>query len=179
MAIIHLVGYHKYWLDKRNGVKNPNFDKNSELILALKNHEDRRFNSAVSHYYHLLKTELQKHLAPSEPIYAAIVPSSRQGQYSHGLGFIVRNLRNDFNIVNSKNPLYRRYAIDKLAQGGSRSISVHLDSVGTINDHIGRGQKFLLLDDVTTTGGSLTACKQLLEAAGAGEVLAIALAKTI
>jgi len=55
---------------------------------------------------------------------------------------------------------------------------VHLNSISTLKKYVSRGAKTILLDDVTTSGGSLIACQQLLESAGAGEIIAIALAKT-
>ncbi len=178
-SIIYLVKYHKYWLDKDDGVVNPDFDLNSRLILALKKRAHTKFNEAVDYYYALLKEEIIKHLLDEkEKIYVAIVPSSNRGEYSYGIGLIVKRLRNDYNIVNSKNPLYRKTNIRKLAHGGSRNISVHLNSISITSKHVSRGAKTILLDDVTTSGGSILACKQLLESAGAGKIISIALAKT-
>jgi len=151
---------------------------NSRYLLTLKNREHSQFSVAVIYYYELLKEELKKHLSYKESIYVAIVPSSKKGKYSPGIGLIVQRLRNDYHIVNTKNPLSRNYDIRKLAHGGRRDVSVHLDSIRTISEHVSRGAKTILLDDVTTSGGSLIACQQLLESAGAGEIIAIALAKT-
>lgn len=44
--------------------------------------------------------------------------------------------------------------------------------------HLIKGKNVLLLDDVRTTGNSLSACKQVLEEAGALTVQCLALGQT-
>ena len=69
--------------------------------------------------------------------------------------------------------------IDKLATGGNRSRYVHIDSIGTIKGESVNGDIVLLMDDVTTTGNSLYACKEILLAHGAKTVEMFALGKAI
>lgn len=65
-------------------------------------------------------------------------------------------------------------SIDKLSTGGARSYAVHMRSIEAVQDMDIAGGIVLLMDDVTTTGNSLYACKMILEQSGAGEVEIIA-----
>ena len=75
--------------------------------------------------------------------------------------------------------LQRKKSIDKLATGGARSYAVHMRSIEAVQDMDIAGDIVLLMDDVTTTGYSLYACKMILEQSGAGEVEMFALGKAI
>ena len=52
-------------------------------------------------------------------------------------------------------------------------------SIEAVQDMDIAGDIVLLMDDVTTTGNSLYACKMILEQSGAGEVEMFALGKAI
>ena len=58
--------------------------------------------------------------------------------------------------------LQRKKSIDKLATGGARSYAVHMRSIEAVQDMDIAGDIVLLMDDVTTTGNSLYACKMIL-----------------
>lgn len=176
--IISLVNYHKYWIDRKNRVKNPKFDRNSALILSLKE-RDSRFDQSVNHFYLKVRSELQKHLKLKENIQAAIIPSAAAGQHSWGIGMIVKRLRCDYDIINKRNILNRTTTVPKLAHGGNRDISVHTESIQVFSDNVRDDVKTLLLDDVTTSGNSMYACKNLLENTGYQNIICIALAKTV
>lgn len=75
--------------------------------------------------------------------------------------------------------LKRNESITKLATGGSREREVHLKTIGTITDMDVNNDIILLMDDVTTTGNSLYACKDILLQAGAENVEMFALGKAI
>lgn len=75
-----------------------------------------------------------------------------------------------------KDVLIRHTDIDSLHSGGDRAVGVHLESI-KVNKTV-KGKKIVLMDDVTTTGNSLLACKQLLMEAGAKEVIMFSFAKT-
>jgi predicted amidophosphoribosyltransferase len=75
--------------------------------------------------------------------------------------------------------LVRHTAIDKQARGGARSVYQHLQTIRVERAELILGRKVLLLDDVTTSGKSLEACKLLLLNAGAAIVKCAALGKTV
>lgn len=75
--------------------------------------------------------------------------------------------------------LKRSRSISKLATGGSRDLSVHMQSIDTVEDMDISGDIVLLMDDVTTTGNSLYACREILLNRGAVNVEMFALGKAI
>lgn len=75
--------------------------------------------------------------------------------------------------------LRRSRSINKLATGGSRDLSVHMQSIDTVEDMDISGDIVLLMDDVTTTGNSLYACREILLNRGAENVEMFALGKAI
>jgi predicted amidophosphoribosyltransferase len=77
------------------------------------------------------------------------------------------------------NYLIRKKTIDKLAYGGSRDISVQLDSLGVNENMTIEGDVVLLVDDVTTSGASLEACKEILLNYGAKRVAMLALGQSV
>ena len=75
--------------------------------------------------------------------------------------------------------LRRSRSINKLATGGSRDLSVHMQSIDTVEDMDISGDIVLLMDDVTITGNSLYACREILLNRGAENVEMFALGKAI
>ena len=75
--------------------------------------------------------------------------------------------------------LNRSRKIDKLATGGCRSKEVHFESIDVDHTMSVNGEFVLLMDDVTTTGNSLYACKDILINHGAENVEMFALGKSI
>ncbi len=74
--------------------------------------------------------------------------------------------------------LVRHKSIAKKATGGDRSIEVDLNSIRVEDADCIKGKRVLLLDDVTTSGNSLLACRRLLLQAGAADVKMVALGRT-
>ena len=73
--------------------------------------------------------------------------------------------------------LQRHTEVPKQATGGHRSVEIHLDSIRVTNDVTGKIA--CILDDVWTTGCTLTACTQLVKQSGAEHVYVLAIGKTI
>lgn len=173
----HLYNYHKYWLPGR--IRNPNADRITKLILDLKNPAEANHTNAVQFFGRRLAHELQNVFDPDEPFWACVVPSSSVGVVSAGLISILRHIKVTYNIQNGRNLLTRTRSIPKLAHGGCRDSALHRASIRVEPGLFPPGATILLLDDVTTTGNSMDACRELLYEAGAGLVLAIALAETV
>lgn len=166
--IIVYSNYHKYWLDKERRIKNPLFDVYSGKILDLKDGK----NQAINYFYNLLDAEICSDVA------ICVVPSSNAENSESGiakLGHMLagngRRDRVDF--------LRRSESITKLATGGNRSRQLHLQTIQTSENMDISGDVVLLIDDVTTTGNSLYACKEILLQAGADTVEMFALGKAI
>ena len=166
--IVVYSNYHKYWLNKELKIKNPLFDVFSGKILDLKEGKPE----AIHYFYRLLDPEI------CEGVTICVVPSSKSDNIGSGIAklghMLAKNGRKDKVFF-----LQRKQSIPKLAWGGSRDKEVHLRTIEAIDELDISGDIVLLMDDVTTTGNSLYACKELLEQAGAGIVEMFALGKAI
>jgi predicted amidophosphoribosyltransferase len=153
---------------RKHGEKNPNFNVYSGFLLDLKENQ----TGAVERFH----TSLEKIVAPDIPV--AIVPSHDPAKTTSGLRALAQKLAAS-DRIDATSCLVRTKKIDKLAHGGDRSIEVHLASIVVANPKLIQGRDVLLLDDVTTSGNSLEACRQLLMKAGANRVQKLALGKTV
>lgn len=167
--IEHLYNYHSYWIYP-NGEKtrNPQFDRNSSLLLDLK----KRDATSLNIFAGLLKGIIPKNST------VCIVPSHDPVSVESGIKDIANILLKSGLILDAFKCLRRHTKINKLATGGNRSIQIHKDSIDVINPEAIKGKDIFLLDDITTTGNSLIACKALLITAGAKSVRCYALGKT-
>ena len=91
---------------------------------------------------------------------------------------ICAQLSEEFNKDDYSHTLERIVSIKKLATGGNRNPLIHLKSIQINPDYDVQGKNFILLDDITTTGGSLAACAKILIDAGANSVICVALGRT-
>ena len=167
--ICSLGEYHPYKLS--DGTINPDFRKSnnrSGQILNIKGNQP----AAITFFFNELNPLISKGIA------IAVVPSHDFEKTDSGLHQLARRLASNGRI-DATSCLSRHKTIDKLASGGKRSINVHLDSIKVENLEVIRNREVLLLDDVTTSGNSLSACKQLLQQAGVQSIQCVALAQTI
>ena len=162
--LMYCGDYHPY---RRHGEKNPNFNAYSGFLLDLKENQA----GAVERF----RQFLEGLLAPDIPV--AIVPSHDPAKTTSGLRTLGEMLAAS-DRIDAASCLVRTMKIDKLATGGDRSIQVHLNSIVVQNVQLIQGRDVVLLDDITTSGNSLEACRQLLMKAGAARVQKLALAKT-
>ena len=166
--IVVYSNYHKYWLDKERNIRNPLFDMYSGRILDLKEGKPQ----AIKYFFDLLNAEI------CEGVTICVVPSSNKEKQVTGMTQLGEMLAQNGRI--DKVYYLRRYEnIDKLATGGNRDKSVHMKSITTLRDMDICGDIVLLMDDITTTGNSLYACKEILLQNGAGQVEMFALGKAI
>lgn len=166
--IVVYSNYHKYWLDKERKIKNPLFDVFSGKILDLKEGK----LSAIYYFFNLLDVEINKDVT------ICVVPSSNADVRESGIGKLGEMLA-DNGRNNKVYFLIREKSIDKLAAGGERNKEIHMQSISTVQDMEIAGDVVLLMDDVTTTGNSLYACREILLEKGAAEVEMFALGKAI
>lgn len=167
--IVIYSNYHKYWLDRERKIKNPLFDVFSGKILDLK--EGKQV--AVNYFYNLINPEI------CENVTICVVPSSDENKKNTGMTMLGEKLAKDGNRINKVYYLQRERSIEKLATGGSRQKEVHMTSISTLDEMGIQGDVVLLMDDVTTTGNSLYACKEILLSNGAEKVEMFALGRAI
>lgn len=171
--IISLFDYHP-WEDGNN----PRIDNITHTLLNIKNPSADRRRPAIKFFNKVLVNPPGGlvRLVSGEQCIFAIVPSHSQGCVSPGLTDLIESVAGHFNFGNDVNVLFRHTTVPKAATGGPRSVQVHLSSINVVGDV--RGQTVYLFDDVTSTGSSLRACKELLLQSGAARVAMIALGQT-
>ena len=89
----------------------------------------------------------------------------------------VHSLSTDSKFSVKPRLLQRHTKVPKQATGGHRSVEIHLDTI-RVTENL-TGKIACILDDVWTTGCTLTACTKLMEQEGAKHVYVLAIAKTI
>lgn len=173
--IMALYDYHPW--DSGN---NPRIDKITNTLLNLKHADQSRRSPAVNFFTKVLTNPNSGlvRLLDTKLNLVSVVPSHTQGNVSPGLLEIIRNVSGDFNFKKTVNLLVRKETVAKAATGGPRNQQVHLNSIEITDESIVKGETIFLFDDITSTGSSLLACKQLLLDAGAARVAMIALGKT-
>ena len=106
-----------------------------------------------------------------------VVLSSNPSVKNNGISYVGRML-----AVNGRKDrvgfLIRQFRVNKLADGGNRRKEVHYRSIRVSDEMSVRGEDILLLDDITTSGNSLRARKDILFANGARSVEMLALGRT-
>lgn len=166
---IVICGYYKpYWRWRRDPeTADAPYDLYSSKILDLKDGKE----SAINYFYSLLDFEICPGIA------IAVVPSHSPDQEETGILTLAKRLAKH-NRIDMTDSLVRIKGIEKLSHGGSRDRQVHYDSIivnpGTpVSDEV-----IVVVDDVTTSGNSLYACRDILLANGARKVAMLALGKT-
>ncbi|MDY0129353.1 MAG: phosphoribosyltransferase [Methanosarcina vacuolata] len=145
-------------------------DKFSLRIMDVKVEEDQ----AIKYFVHCLENVL----AFDIPYIVCTFPPSEKGKNSSGIKRIAKEVCSLHSLVDGTNILVRTKSITARKDGGSRGYDTQLNSLEIINEEILRGQRVLLLDDVTTSGNSFFAGRYLLKGAGASVVACLALGKT-
>jgi predicted amidophosphoribosyltransferase len=140
----------------------------SGLILDLKDRKQR----GIKHFTELLAPDLRGGFA------IAHVPSSTATKTETGIRDLARAIALQNSCTDATECVVRHTTIPKAAKGGERSIEVHLGSLRIEKTSLVNGRDVLLLDDVTTSGCSLIASRQLLLKAGAKSVTMVALGRT-
>jgi predicted amidophosphoribosyltransferase len=158
-------------------------DKISKQILILKDlHRKIPFDDYTKEVVDVIAATFSKHfvfklpLAKTEYIFCLVPSHNANTENKNGIYMFSRwckSIRDFFD----KDIIIRTEDTEALHSGGNRNIDVHLNSL-KINKNV-KGKRIVVMDDVTTTGNSLAACKSLLLKAGAKEVILFSFAKTI
>lgn len=179
----HLISYHKYWINKENREKNPDFTQESGKLLDLKDIRKERQAIGLQFFTQKIKEFLPSSGFPIDRVrmHVVLVPSSTAGSWNPGMCNLVDRLcRMNGNFIDCKYALKRHTTINKLANGGDRRPSVHLESISLqakYHDILNK-KTIILLDDVTTTGNSLSACGLILMQHDVREIFPLALGRT-
>ncbi|MGX1902604.1 HAD-IA family hydrolase [Thermolongibacillus altinsuensis] len=158
----HVIFYVNYYIPEERYQ-----DEFSKKILQVKNEGE----SAIAFFVQLLNPLLTKELV------LCYVPSSEKEKTITGIRKIAEALA-VYKGMDGTDCLIRWKTKEKSSLGGERSIEAHLQTMMVQNKEMIEGKHVFLLDDVTTSGSSLTASEILLLESGALHVTKLALGKT-
>lgn len=167
-ALVCLAPYHSYSMHKAMGGNSLNFDRHSGRILDFK--QGRR--DAIEEFAGKIEPLLGDSFA------ICVVPSHDPAQVAGPLHVLASILAGKNGRADASGCIVRHSLIQKLATGGNRDKSVHLGSLKVIQQDLVNGRDVLLLDDVTTSGGSIEGCRELLQKTGARSVGALCLGRS-
>jgi len=109
----------------------------------------------------------------------AVVPGHEAGKDESSVHKLARMLSAYYGRADYSRCLRRKHNMAKLSTGGSRSLLKQYQSMEVDARYTVSGKKFLLLDDIVTTGNSMMAARKRLLEAGAAEVYPLAMAQTV
>ncbi|MGF1804188.1 hypothetical protein L4C31_02910 [Aliivibrio sifiae] len=175
-VIYSSVDYNPYWKD---GEHNPAKNADTYHIMNLKSPTERNHGVAVKYFGDKFDAGTHRVLnfLKTDTVQVAIVPSSKKGKISQGLEGVIGHVK-DAKLLYNRDFLKRTVDIPAAHEGGERSTQKHLDTI-EVRVQPDVDIPLILLDDVATTGTSLEACKQILDAAGVKQVYMVALGKTV
>lgn len=167
--ILNFGYYRRYRMP--DGSINPDFRKDiiSGLILDVKEKKEKGLN----YFYQNLQDQIEKGIA------ICVVPSHRSGYTNDsGIAELARRLASD-DRIDKIDFILREKDIAKLSTGGEREYEIQKASIKANPAMTIEGDVILLVDDVTTSGNSLFASRDLLLENGAERVAMFALGKSI
>ncbi len=166
---IAVYGDYLPWnVHKAMGGDRTNWPEHNGLILDLKGNSAH----AVAHFKEMIEPEL------SQNVVIVTVPSHDPAKVGGGLAMLSAALAAGGSRIDGSACLVRTRKIAKLAHGGDRSKDVHLNSIAVAHAELIVGRSVFLIDDVTKSGNSLAACRELLLKAGAAVVVCATIGKT-
>jgi len=166
VEIATLGSFIPWGIHKDQGGDASNYPEHSGRILDVKSGQE----AGLKYFADFMAPRIRT------PGVVAIVPASDPAKRGPGLIKLAKQLAALTPLSDSTAALARHTKIAKLGSGGHRDIQVHLDSIAVKHQLI-VGERVFLLDDVLSTGNSMLACRQLLEDAGASDVICMALGR--
>lgn len=164
---------------KRGGT-NPKYNPDKDgILLKLKSNKPNDYKQAAEYYkpYMDIYFDVVKDYIKGQIF--TTVPSSKAGLRGYGLELLVKDLAYKYGAEYRDDILIRQRTIEKLATGGNRSKLIHKNSIDVCNANEINNKMVVVFDDVTTTGNSLLACKELLNESNVPCVMCFAIAKTV
>lgn len=167
-----MLKYHPY----RKGT-NPNADRNTYRFMDFKDEDCKGHKKSVVYFSENFAKKHGRYFEKDEEIQIVIVPSSTKNKFSAGLRSLVANLQESFNIVFEEKVLLRIKTIPKAHLGGERNEEIHFKSI-KCNPELIHDVPIILLDDITTSGSTLNACRKILRKKCGNTIFRVALGRT-
>lgn len=170
-GILYFTNYTPYYTGNMNKY-------NGGYLLDLKDN----YPKGVNYYTNLLLDDpafIKLLTSKGNNVAIITVPSSKIGKKPIGLYWTINNIAESISFKGSTHYEYleRIKTIPKAATGGPRSIDLHIATIEA-NSTIFPEEYVIIIDDITTSGASLLACKKIMNDLGK-KVCCVALGKTI
>ena len=175
-----LKGFMMDYIPYQKGVVH---DYDSQTLVYVKSgtvYDQSRKDKFCSRIKEWLTKEIRSGVDGRAAIVIAMAPGHQAGS-SHGfLSEIIAEIvrANPFRLRDGRTLLQRTVTVQKATAGGPRDPNRHMETIQVTNPGLVRGKVVYIVDDVWTTGATLTACGNLMANAGAKEIKLLAVAKT-
>ena len=174
-GIYCLRDYNPFWFQ---GIRNPAFRTATDgRLLDLKENKDHGVANAARDFAEGLRP-----LGLSDGAILAVVPSQIAGASNGGSPLArvaVLLASQDDRCIPMVDCLLRTATVPKKTHGGARDVVVDLRSIAVTDPSALRDKIVVILDDVSTSGGTLYAARRLVERADARKVAAVAVGRTV
>lgn len=175
--------YHPY---KIQGEHNPRRDALTYKMMDLKNPDCVNYKVAVQHFTEMWTEKLRSLTLGdarlvNRPFNLAIVPRHEQNMVSSGLLAVAAGAAAKIGYLPMPPHILLRRTFtvpSSHMNSGERLVMTHINSIEVIKRNLFLNLPTVLLDDVKTTGVSMSACKFLLEQAGSGIVIPMPILET-
>lgn len=177
--IYYITKYYKKAIVEQHQGDRKYLDNYNAFIDGIKQGNYHRYSESVK--FHIFIANFLKRF--NGEWYICTAPGhEKSDNKSNGVYNILKNyvyLRKIFVLDNQI--LYRKSSVVKRASIKGNRAEYYDEDIETIGigEHFNpKGKKIIIFDDITTSGGTLLACKQVLKDAGAESVICCAIGKT-
>ncbi len=180
-----MMDHHPY--HKR---KNPRHDYDSKTLAYLKGtvYNPKRREKFVSRVKKFLKDQVDAHIEqePEIPIVLAMPPGHTPDSKPGFLQEVIRELVREYprQLIDGSTQLVRIKEVPSSAVNGNRGQDMHQNSIEVcappgVVETLNAGRVVFIIDDVSTTGATLTVCGEKIRTTGPLDVKLYAVGKTV
>lgn len=168
--------YKKWWKD--NCPNNQLYKENFFTFISIKKRNYNQYSSPINFPASLYKFF---GLLSGNWIICTAPGHEKTDNYSNGVSDIINMVYLKPNFILRNTLIQRAYMVDKNATSTSErnnNYQVDMQSLQIESGVDVKGRNIIVVDDITTSGSTLIACKNILMNAGTEKVVLIALGKT-
>lgn len=172
-GVLYLYPYHS--------LREKDDEKSREVYQVFKKDWDTYFPVIAEELYEAVEGYFDVDSRSWLTIAISVMPSHTKGMYGKNLASLAGSLMERFRFKDALYLIRRTKDKVKSTEGGARDVAAHLETLGLAGAIDESVDIYIVLDDITTSGSSLEAAKELLVASGADaeSVIKMAIAKTV